>query len=583
MTDVKYIGGNPVYDVTARAAIAEKADADDVDALDTRVTVVESDIAELQDGGYVADQQKISEKINDWLEEHPEATTTVQDRSLTYAKLVPGTLGFVTPEMYGAKGDGVTDDTQAIQSAIDSGKSVLFNKKTYVCGRVNISGNNVIIDGNFATVLHGANSGFVILEGTHDVVICNFHSVCTYEKDSSQETNAHIIVGSNSTSPDEEYFAYNITVQNCSFNGGVMGVAVTSAKNVLIDNCKFDGFVYKPEYLAGGYGILIQSCIDVSIANSEFSVGAYGRHDVYISVDQRKSVHVKNKNVTIDRCKFNHSALVLDENNYYYSPNTVPVNVRATERITISNSYFHSVTGAVNLFSPDGPIDGAVVENCLIDSPVYNSGAGEVRHIIGISGTAENHIKADISGITVLNVPAAYMMFAAIRNCTVNIYSCNIGATDIVCYENCTPHVFDIITAITSNFMRFNGVGETKGFCRNITFLNGLSGNKYYFGVGSTVSNDFYDTIQIRVKLPISAGWTDWIALPNGMNPEKCYCSGIGMLNSTGIRYGQGTYTESVRIYAELSANGMRVYNSDQNYFDSYAYVCITPVPRLYI
>jgi len=58
------------------------------------------------------------EAVANWLDEHPEATTTVQDGSLTYKKLATGTLGFVTPEMFGAVGDGTVVDSEAINSAI---------------------------------------------------------------------------------------------------------------------------------------------------------------------------------------------------------------------------------------------------------------------------------------------------------------------------------------------------------------------------------------------------------------------------------------------------------------------------------
>lgn len=73
----------------------------------------------------------IMQYVNEWLDEHPEATTTVQDWSLTYKKLVKGTLEFVIPEMYGAVGDGLVDDTNAIIYAVKSGKSVILSK-TYL-------------------------------------------------------------------------------------------------------------------------------------------------------------------------------------------------------------------------------------------------------------------------------------------------------------------------------------------------------------------------------------------------------------------------------------------------------------------
>lgn len=59
----------------------------------------------------------IESYVDGWLDSHPEATTTVQDGSLTYKKLVAGTLGYVSYDMFGAKLDGVSDDSAAVIAA----------------------------------------------------------------------------------------------------------------------------------------------------------------------------------------------------------------------------------------------------------------------------------------------------------------------------------------------------------------------------------------------------------------------------------------------------------------------------------
>lgn len=76
------------------------------------------------DYGLPSDEQT-AEAIQSWLNAHPEATTTVQDNSLTELKFTNNLKlktikDYVTPEMFGAIGDGEYDDTNSINSAIEN-------------------------------------------------------------------------------------------------------------------------------------------------------------------------------------------------------------------------------------------------------------------------------------------------------------------------------------------------------------------------------------------------------------------------------------------------------------------------------
>lgn len=84
-------------------------------------------------------------------------TTTVSDGSLTEEKFsdalkLKAIKDYVTPEMYGAKGDGITDDATAIKTAFDSGSPVKFSPKTYLVKSVLNVVKTPLIDGNGATI-----------------------------------------------------------------------------------------------------------------------------------------------------------------------------------------------------------------------------------------------------------------------------------------------------------------------------------------------------------------------------------------------------------------------------------------------
>ena len=77
---------------------------------------------------------------------------------------IDGSKGFVTPQDYGAVGDGTTDDTTAIQNAINSGKDVYIPSGTYkITSTININlKTNFYLDASGSVVNYTGN-GYAFL------------------------------------------------------------------------------------------------------------------------------------------------------------------------------------------------------------------------------------------------------------------------------------------------------------------------------------------------------------------------------------------------------------------------------------
>lgn len=84
------------------------------------------------------DSETIIRTIADYLENHPELITAVDDGELSISKLQKGTLGFVTPDMFINDVQNPNSDTQLIQAAIDyaavNDVFVFLPAKTYLIG-----------------------------------------------------------------------------------------------------------------------------------------------------------------------------------------------------------------------------------------------------------------------------------------------------------------------------------------------------------------------------------------------------------------------------------------------------------------
>ena len=432
---------------------------------------------------YYFDNLNLQTEVNNKLEEMLQSGELQEIIALFFADPV-------TPQMYGAKGDGVTDDTVAIQAALDSGKNVYFTRGTYISDTLYVRENNIEIDGGDSLIKFGKKTGFYLADGVHDITFRNINSELTYIKDSLETTNVHIgIAGIESGVFD----VYNITVENCHFKGGVMGFAASSAKNIRITGSDFEQFTFKPEDLAGGYGILLQSCIDVVIDSCSFNPGYYGRHDIYVSVDQSKTDSNKLcRNVLITNCTFDHSDLVSDAYGNYYSSNTVPINVRHSDGVVITGCGFYSVCGAASFYPQDGAINNASVNGCSIVAPIFKSTPGETRSIINVIGGQDYATNITINEVNVYNVPAAYTQFASFGKAAVLVSNCDMGAERIIVNNDVQINVYNVITDLHYYVVRFEGSGETPGQCRGVIWRDGRTGEWYYFASGATVTDEWH-------------------------------------------------------------------------------------------
>ncbi len=258
---------------------------------------LENQIANIRDLWIETHDQQVKSNVYAWLEEHPEVTTTVQDGELTIDKMVVGTLGYVTPQMFGAKGDGVTDDTDAIQTALNQHTHVVLPNGRYLITSPLVMGletQRFVGDSLNATIV-AANSL------TDNMLTMSGESSPAYR--SNMELRNITFEGNEfcdglKLSKNADFFVNNVKITKCVWGVASQDALLYNFHAVSIIDC-FNGICFKnADKLAPANNVKFDMCKINAISNyAIYSENGNSTHGVlFLSCE----IEATNRNNTIE-------------------------------------------------------------------------------------------------------------------------------------------------------------------------------------------------------------------------------------------------------------------------------------------
>lgn len=206
-------------------------------------------IDKLNEGGLNLKDDVIAADVSNWLDEHPEATTTVQNGAIMETKINAEFLpyitnSYITPQMFGAKGDGISDDTDNIKATITYAR----DKKSVIVFPAGNYGISEPLDVNFDIKIIGENAFIIPLKD-----MTHFMGINTTEK-----TNSGYIFGLGFSAGD----TFSVTT----------GIKISYVANFRLHGLKIFNTTVGIDYIKG-YELLVDSCLIRTSIPSEDSIG----------------------------------------------------------------------------------------------------------------------------------------------------------------------------------------------------------------------------------------------------------------------------------------------------------------------